>query len=213
MGIQHTLLYFSGVSDDSGMGGKPLTIPHGQEVLTEMESLPLTGDDEKIVQGFGGTLAKGKDLVTAALKWVEKNHDARGKLIIYGYSAGGINGLDLCRALKAQSRDVTLLIAVDVSTRASWGTVINPFADYPHVDRTVPSNVKRTRNYYQTDDGPLSLSHAKSGPLRGQHVHNINCDDFSFDNTVVSGKSRHAQMQDVTRHKVRQDLVIELHRN
>lgn len=135
-----------------------------------------------------------------ASDFIARNHDSHGKLIIYGFSAGGINSLDLCRFLNQQGQKTTMLITVDVSGRGET------------VDRHVPSNVLRTRNYFQTDDF-FSGSKAIGGPALGRHFENFNCDDFAFENIVISQKTRHGQMQDLTRHKVRQDMIVELNKS
>lgn len=213
MPIQHTLLYFSGASDKDGMGAKRLEAPHGQEVLTDMEGLTTPGDSTKIVCGFGGTLVKRSDVVQAAVDFLKKNHDSRGKLIIYGYSAGGINSLELCRTLQRLMQEVHLLVTVDISDRPPVTTILNPFATRPAVNRHVPANVRHARNYFQTDEGVTAGTTTASGPAIGRGVVNIPCDDLPFDNFLVSkGKSHHAQMQDLTRHKARHDMVIELNR-
>lgn len=200
MAAQHTLIYFSGVADDFGVGGKQLKLDHGQDVLTDMEQLHIKSEDTKVVAGFGGTLKDKQGAVRLASDFIARNHDSRGKLVIYGYSAGGINSLDLCRFLHHVGQQTHLLVTVDVSGR---GEAVN---------RHVPPNVLRTRNYFQTDDF-FSGSQAIGGPALGKSVDNINCDDFPFENIIISRKTRHGQMQDLTRHKVRQDMVIELNKS
>lgn len=199
MQIQHTILYFSGVVDEQGNGAKELSGDHGQDVLSDFEQFhPPPGSTLK-VQGFGGTLKKKKEAVTVASTWLGHNHDPFGKLIIYGYSAGGINSLDLCRFLQVADQMVHLLVLVDASGRGE------------RVDRHVPRNVARTKNYFQTDTSALS-SDAVGGRAIGHNVININCDDLHFNNVALTGKSRHGQMQDLLAERTSQDVLEELRR-
>jgi len=146
----------------------------------------------KLVVGFGGSL-RNKQLGVAAAQVVLATHDRRAKLIIYGFSAGGINGLDLCRALAASPLTVdvavNLLVTVDVAAGSEF------------VDRTVPSNVGLNRNYFQTAP---SLRGSRGGPAIGRNVENISKDNaFGL---VVAPNTRHGTMQDLTRGEAGADM-------
>ncbi len=193
--VRHNLIYFSGDVDGFGNGGVLLTGNHGQEVLTDMEGLTAPNSDQKpIVRGFGGSLKNKQKGVTTAAALLAVEHDASAKLIIYGYSAGGINSLDLCRILNPVGTTVDLLVTVDVSGR---GEVVN---------RVVPPNVRLNRNYFQTDT--LTFSKAVGGKAIGRNVFNIDCNDRNFE--VFTTKTRHGQMQDITRFEAVRDMRIEL---
>jgi hypothetical protein len=190
--ITHTLIYFSGVADDFGMGGVLLQGAHGQDVLTDMENLDVLPDLSE-VHGFGGSLKDKRKGVDQALTFIN-DRDPRGELIIYGYSAGGINALDLCRSLNTRHENVHLLVTVDVSGRGE------------KVDRTVPPNVVRNRNYFQTDT--LTFSRAVGGPALGAGAVNIDCNDRNFE--TLTTKTRHGQMQDITRFEAIRDMRVHI---
>jgi hypothetical protein len=110
---RHTMIYFSGVVDDQGFGGVVISgTSHGQEILTDMEDM-RTVNSEKVVLGIGGSLNNKVSGPAAAITFILANRDPRGKLIIYGFSAGGINSLDTCRFLNTGGIKVDLLVLVD----------------------------------------------------------------------------------------------------
>ncbi len=199
MTIKHSIVYFSGVVDDNGNGATELTGDHGQDVLSDFEELHPPPNAELYVVGFGGTLKKKREVVTLASRVLSQNHHPIGKLIIYGYSAGGINSLDFCRFLQLAGQKVDLLIMVDTAGKGE------------RVDRHVPGNVVRTRNYFQTDTSLLA-SDSVGARAQGHDVTNINCDDLPFQNVVLAQKSRHGQMQDLLRARTLQDVRAELNR-
>ncbi len=193
--ISHSLFYFSGVADDFGKGGILLERPHGQEVLTDMENLDLPDNQKTALHGFGGSLNNKQLGVATATALLATEFDARGKLIIYGYSAGGINALDMCRFLNTVGQKVHLLVTVDVSGRGE------------KVDRSVPPNVVFNRNYFQTDT--LTFSRAVGGKATGGGIiNNIDCNDRPFE--TLTKKTRHGQMQDITRFEAVRDMRVEL---
>ena len=193
--ITHTLIYFSGVADDLGLGGLPILRSDNQEVFNDMLDLDVS-PQLKDVKGFGGSL-NNKLLGVAAAAAMTAIRDPRGQLIIYGYSAGGINSLDLCRRLNGFGAKVDLLVTVDVSGRGE------------QVNRTVPPNVLLNRNYFQTDT--ITFSRAVGGrAIGGRAVFNINCDDRRFE--TLTKKTKHGQMQDVTRFDAIRDMRVQIAR-
>ena len=193
--ITHTLIYFSGVADDFGLGGLPILRTDNQEVFNDMLDLNVS-PQLKDVKGFGGSL-NNKLLGVGAAVAMTATRDPRGQLIVYGYSAGGINSLDLCRRLNDFGAKVDLLVTVDVSGRGE------------QVNRTVPPNVLLNRNYFQTDT--ITTSRAVGGrAIGGRAVFNINCDDRRFE--TFTKKTRHGQMQDITRFDAMRDMRIQIAR-
>ena len=193
--VRHTLVYFSGNADDRNLGGIPL-LPNADEVFSDMGKFRAVNADEPLLVGFHGSL-RNKQLGVAAAQAIIATHDRRAKLIIYGFSAGGINGLDLCRALAANPLTVdvvvNLLVTVDV---AGAGEA---------VDRSVPSNVGLNRNYFQTSP---SLRGSRGGPATGKNVVNISKDNATFDSNLPN--NRHGEMQLLTRPEAGADMRKEL---
>ena len=192
--VRHTLVYFSGNQDGNALGGVPLP-PDADQVFSDMGNF-RTVNASKLVVGFGGSL-RNKKLGVAAAQAIIAVHDRNAKLIIYGFSAGGINGLDLCRALAASPLTadlvVNLLVTVDVAGAGEF------------VDRTVPSNVGLNRNDFQTAP---SLRGSRGGPAIGKNVVNISKDNATFDSNLPN--NRHGEMQLLTRPEAGADMRKEL---
>lgn len=192
---QHILVYFSGVVDQVGMGGVILTGAHGQDVLTDMENLPTPrAGDLKLTIGFGGSLVNTRG-VEQALNFIQtslKVSETPSKLIIYGFSAGGVNSLELCRRLNTTvpNARVDLLVTIDVAS--------GPTSDL--LNRSVPDNVLLNRNFFQTAP---SLNGSRGAPNSGKNVNNTNADSRfgrALDFIPIIGKTeRHGGMQDMTR--------------
>ncbi len=192
---RHLLVYFSGVVDQEGMGGVVLARPHGQDVLTDMENLPTprAGEDKKEI-GFGGSLVttRGVEQALVFIRAMQKVSAAPSKLILYGFSAGGVNAMELCRRLAQQLPGVLVDLLVTIDVAAGRGT--------SSLDRSVPDNVLRNQNFFQTAP---SLNGSHGAPNVGKNVSNTNVDSRfgrTLDFIPFIGKTeRHGAMQDVTR--------------
>ena len=109
----HLLFYFSGVADEFQLGGVLLVGAHGQDVLTDMENLPTPAGSLKRAIGFGGTLIPNNRLgVDSAFTIINTLHNPPSKLIIYGFSAGGVNAQDLCRKMSKELPSVKVDLLV-----------------------------------------------------------------------------------------------------
>ena len=194
----HTLIYFSGASDTGNTDGVLLIGGNKEKVQIGMENLTTVAPEDKVVLGFGGT-TNNLAGVAAALAFIVGVHDPAGKLIIYGFSVGGVNALQLCRALNGViGSNVNLLVTVDVSGDPRK----------PPDSGAVPPNVNLNRNYFQVARFP---SRGPSGikTFGGKVVVPIDCSNDSFDNPK---KGRHGQMDEVTRNRAIQDMRTELAR-
>jgi hypothetical protein len=179
--VTHTLIYFSGASKNGGLDGVELTGGNREDVQIEMEGIDVN-PQLKVVKGFGGSNKTQAGVFQASLVVATRN--PLGKLIIYGFSAGGINSLQLCRFLEPLGANVDLLVTVDVSD----GTT-----DSPSVDPLVPSNVLLNRNYFQKTKitfGPHGLK------TQGGQVVPIDCTNRRF--SIATGKTNHGQMETIT---------------
>lgn len=214
--ITHTLIYFSGQSRDATRQGVELVKDDPalgdmredtQEAMEGIEVSPA----QTVVRGFGGSnsfILGGAGVGRAAA--VIATRDPRGKLIIYGFSAGGINALQLCRALQLggllelgqqQGIKVDLLVTVDVS---------NGSPDSLDVDPVVPGNVTLNRNYFQkTNFVTHSINGTGPRGIRtfGSNAVQIDCTRRKF--SVLPpplGKFNHGQMETVVRFEVIRDM-------
>ncbi|PTS95558.1 hypothetical protein DBR11_21125, partial [Pedobacter sp. HMWF019] len=80
------------------------------------------------------------DFVLANYNKVGTEDVEGGQIIVQGYSYGGVLANHLAKRLKEAKLDVSLLVTVDAAAGP----------ESSKVDRTIPSNVKKNLNYYQT---------------------------------------------------------------
>jgi hypothetical protein len=194
--VTHTLIYFSGAGSPS-LSGVPLLAGNRENVQIQMENIPV---QNKVVLGFGGSRTNPAG-VLEALAFVIGTHDPQGKLIVYGFSVGGVNALQLCRALNgAISSKVNLLITVDVPRTDDSGKNLE--------SGVIPSNVVLNKNYFQTSLGALPLLTNRVAVGIRTTGRNIDCSGDSF--TDPNPLKRHGQMEKVTQTRTIQDMRTEL---
>lgn len=124
-----------------------------------------------------------------------------GKIIIYGYSYGGILANELSKKLEKQKISVELLITVDAAN--GWGS--------NSLDRDISNNVKQNDNFYEQNTNILSdatLSHGDKNTgqkgqvnntdlsnktFKGDKINHMNIDNFSaptITNKILNVMSR-----------------------
>ena len=116
--ILHTIVFFSGDADDKNNGGNPLDASdrQEQEFLPAMDRLRVAPPATRIVHAFAGSGTRSHG-VSAANLLIQGVPDAiRGKTILYGFSAGTVNSVDVCGVLEKGKPDlkVALLITLVV---------------------------------------------------------------------------------------------------
>jgi len=76
-----------------------------------------------------------------ALRDIKDNYknDPRGRVVLYGYSYGGVIATDLAKKMQEEGIDVSLLITADAANGPASGAV----------DREMPDNVLSNLNFYQ----------------------------------------------------------------
>lgn len=89
-----------------------------------------------------------------AFNFIKSNMQENSRLIIYGYSHGGVKALLLSEKLRKEGINVNVLITVD----AAYGPLS------PILDRSVPSNVFINVNEYQTSPSIVFSRGAKNKP-------------------------------------------------
>jgi hypothetical protein len=138
MAIPQLIVYFSGILD--GQEGQELS--PGDDDLSEEIRSHITAPSGSEIKWFGrtGALTTNRG-VDQAVSFIKASSQEAGHIILYGYSAGGVNALDVCRKLRqeAPSTLVDLLITVDVAARGNT----------PKLDRSVPENVVVNVNFFQ----------------------------------------------------------------
>ncbi len=123
-----------------------------------------------------GVFAPGyrdKDAVSNAYNFLTKNHSKGDKIVIYGYSHGGVAAENLTEKLKAGGYDVDLLITVD----AAYGPVSGS------LDRDISDNVGINVNEYQTTNSPIGSRGDKNSGSSSTQIFNINVGDLVDDVT------------------------------
>ena len=89
----HTCVVFGGFDPNIGETGGVQNKTGTYKLLTNLQTLNL-----KIID-FHGSLSD-KNVMVRAFDYIRCNFTKKGKLIIYGYSAGGINAIDLCNYIR-----------------------------------------------------------------------------------------------------------------
>ena len=110
------------------------------------------------------------------------------KVVLYGYSYGGVIALKVSRELEKKGIMVDLLVTVDVANGNQSDKV----------DRNIPNNVKKNVNYYQTNDpnddfeGNVKevIINSKGGPtfLRGDNEGNTSVENHDLSEATYDGK-------------------------
>ena len=128
------------------------------------------------------------------------NHtrDPEGKVLLYGYSYGGVLVNHLAKRLEKAGIKVNLMVTVDAAN--GWGS--------NKVDRTVSDNVEVNENYYEENQGlstgDFTLSHGaanKGGPKTKVNNHNKSNDTYD------GKKMNHMSIDDATIGEVTQKLT------
>jgi len=126
-------------------------------------------------------LRQGKG-VAQGKYFLEKTYKEGDRVIIYGYSYGGDNAVNLAKAAEELDIDVDLLVIVDSSDGPLSGST---------VETEVPDNVTRAYNFYQTKtSGTSSFSGASSGSDQPDADSDSSSEDSSSDGTSNSPGSR-----------------------
>lgn len=199
--------------------GEPLTANSTDgagQVLSGVNALVDPPTHPKQVLAIQGTLS-GMGGVQQGLNFIRRNFHPRGRLIIYGYSAGGTDALALCRAIwreipmfDCSSRSFATRRASlwtpnvwdrepSDSDRANLGSVMvdllvsvdgaaGPFSGM--LDRSVPGIVRWNVNYFQTTPSPIR-SHGGPNSL-------IDAGTTRLKNVNLTGKAVHGTIDEYT---------------
>jgi hypothetical protein len=144
-------IFMSGVQDNDNAGG-PLPRDaegHGFLMLPRMRAIAASRPTGRFL-ALGGALTVSRQVlaINIALSFILSNRtNPAGKLIVYGFSAGGTNALNLTREIDSKNSVrgsapkiiVDLLITVDASTRNN--TIFNP--------KAFGGCVRLNKNYFQ----------------------------------------------------------------
>lgn len=131
------ILYFTGAGINQGARMHPNDGETDDDIINEISR--LTGVNPIKLTGWTGTNDNGM-IEIPSISYVEM-HSPSDKLILYGYSAGGMNALHVCRSIlyNRKVRDVVdLLVTVDVANGLNSG----------RMNRSVPSNVTTNLNVF-----------------------------------------------------------------
>jgi hypothetical protein len=220
----NVLLFLSGVQGQTD--DEDITAAEGQEVpigeggqgmFNDLIAIVSRSQTKAVKKGFYGSIARSLTVVNRATQFIQACDEYTppdSKLIIYGYSAGAANALDLCRYFdswynswetrekEAWARNygrktpafdkviVDLLITVDAAARG--GTA--------NINRTVADCVQRNENYFQKNLIPWNpipgkeTARSEGGPNSGKcHPNNHDYGYFG---------PGHGAMQDATKDAV-----------
>lgn len=147
------VLYFSGRNAFSGVELIPNHHERGDDILNELSR--LGGLNPIALRGWGGT-GGSMQVITPAIRYIIRNAPS-DKLIIYGFSAGGMDAMALCRNLfrLREARDlVDLLVTVDATAGVGGG---HPGVDAFNV--RVSPNVAVNLNFWTHKTTTMGDSH------------------------------------------------------
>ncbi|HRP03162.1 MAG TPA: RHS repeat-associated core domain-containing protein [Candidatus Kapabacteria bacterium] len=121
-----------------------------------------------------------------AMQFINENLKDGEKLIIYGYSAGGVAAQSLSKALNEKDIKVDLLITVDAAF--AWGS--------SSINREIPGNVLMNLNFFNTTPSFLSRS------VGGKNITNSK-------NTIIKNikkDSSHSNIDEETQKQVENEI-------
>lgn len=141
-------------------GGQPTTVKEagttGDYFVSTQATAGQNGNDfAGTIIAPGWTSASG---VESGMEFFFDNYQEGDSVIIYGYSYGVDVAVDLTEALQELNCDVELLVTVDGSDGPLMNSTVNT---------TIPSNVKKNVNVYQTEDSGASSSSRSTGSTSG----------------------------------------------
>lgn len=140
--------------------------------------------DEVIVVNYNYFLDFGRTLRTLHRRFLEEEADP--VIFLYGYSKGGEVVLKLSRLLE-KTHAIQLLLTVDIAN-GPWSAGIN---------RSVPSNVKKNINVYQSKPKPPLFSYGL--PACSDHpvvIDNIDLTGSKINNTIITHSNIEVLMTD-----------------
>ena len=113
------------------------------------------------------------------------NSNPTGKIVIYGYSYGGVIANKLAKALNEKNIPIELLVTIDAAN--GWGS--------DKVDRTISTNVKKNLNYYQNN--PRLPLNSEGAANKGTEEFQVENNDLS--KTTYEGRQmNHTNIDDAT---------------
>ena len=132
-------------------GGKPTTIEKSNDTGLIYQTMISNANNNDIniigtIIAPGWTSASG---VKTGLDFIHANYKEGDQLIIYGYSYGVDVAVDLTHQLQSEDISVKLLVTVDGSDGPLGNRTVNT---------SIPENVEKNVNYYQTTPSGKSSS-------------------------------------------------------
>ena len=141
----------------------------------------------------------------SAYDFIKANHNLDGgkkveggKIIIEGYSMGGVLANHLAKRLEADKIQVDLLITVDAA--AAWET--------NEVDRKIPSNVKENINIFQTNASSVGSNGAENTAVDPSKT-NITNSNYTGQYTGKPGQPDYKEVNHSTIDEISQDRVVD----
>ncbi|OGU56795.1 MAG: hypothetical protein A2X64_07450 [Ignavibacteria bacterium GWF2_33_9] len=120
-----------------------------------------------------------------AISFVKQNWSEGENIIIYGYSAGGVAAMNLCKELEKDNLKVNLLITVDAAF-----SIFSPI-----ISREVSENVELNLNFYQTTLSKI-LSRGDANYTKGKQT---------FIKNIKKGSS-HSDIDESTQNQVESEI-------
>ena len=205
---RHTAIVFGGFKPSVGTVGRVTQSTGPDQLLQKLDTLPLR------LRDFHGSMSD-ENVYERSFEYIRRNFSEKGKLIIYGYSMGGTNAINLCNFIRNNHMyfqngkfggyrsgvggeynfevAIDLLITIDAydGKRAKAG-------------RGIPQNVFRNINIYQTYSQEVTGSRGDRNWKRHQNTIICNQDRTSWAKYKKEGSNSHAIIDEDTN-----DLVFQ----
>jgi hypothetical protein len=193
------IIYISGKADRIDKGGTRLAKGESAE-FDQLLNLPARAGSNLITLGFGGSL-ENNDALKKVLPMVTDHNRNFNSIILYGYSAGAKQLLDLCRQVEGQNAPpnfafltkrflkIDLLITIDAASGLSSFSI----------DRNVAGCVRKNINFFQTSLSLMGSRGAPNGASPGHEGIFPKVDNRSMDARLatVTATTRHGEINGV----------------
>lgn len=141
--------------------------------------------------------------VSTGKDFLQKYYEKGDQVIIYGYSYGGDNAVNLAEEADSLDIPVNTMIIVDSSDGPLWGST---------VDTSIPDNVEMMVNFYQTSNsgrssasqsvGSGSDSGSSNSPGSRGYPHSAEADNAVVNHDVTAPGVTHGNIQDKARDRI-----------
>ncbi|GAB4044787.1 RHS repeat-associated core domain-containing protein [Spirosoma jeollabukense] len=161
------IIYFTGAAFSSVAGNK--------DVINNIRSAVSISTNYATQVVYRTDYGYATDKAKAAFEEIQKQrqNNPNAKIVIYGYSYGGVAALELATRLNNRKMKTTL-ITVDAANGASSDKINRNVGDYIE-----------SFNFYELDPKVSDITGSKGGPNHGRNVTNIDKSKATYDEEAI----------------------------